>query len=80
MNWYSIYRFCQAPIQVFGLEGRYAHAAYSAATKQKQLDKVEQEFTKLKVCFAHVDSSPKMCTSNDSRRCARFACSYSGSV
>lgn len=31
------------PIQVFGVEGRYAHALYSAAAKQKHLEKVESE-------------------------------------
>ncbi|XP_020904106.1 ATP synthase subunit O, mitochondrial [Exaiptasia diaphana] len=31
------------PIHLFGIEGRYAHAVYSAAAKQKQLDKVEAE-------------------------------------
>ena len=35
--------YLQAPIQLFGLEGRYAHALYSAATKQKQLEAVEKE-------------------------------------
>merc|ERR1712116_58595 len=31
------------PVQVFGLEGRYASALYSAASKQKSLEKVEKE-------------------------------------
>ncbi|XP_044738478.1 ATP synthase subunit O, mitochondrial [Chrysoperla carnea] len=31
------------PIQVFGIEGRYAHALFSAASKQKQIDNVEKE-------------------------------------
>lgn len=31
------------PVQVFGLEGRYATALYSAASKLKQLDQVEKE-------------------------------------
>ncbi|KAK7602874.1 hypothetical protein V9T40_006848 [Parthenolecanium corni] len=35
------------PIQVFGLEGRYAAALYSAATKQKQLDIVDKELDQL---------------------------------
>ncbi|GLG92957.1 ATP synthase subunit O, mitochondrial [Gryllus bimaculatus] len=35
------------PIQIFGLEGRYATALFSAATKQKQLEAVETELTKL---------------------------------
>ncbi|XP_049833902.1 ATP synthase subunit O, mitochondrial [Schistocerca gregaria] len=34
------------PVQVFGLEGRYASALYSAASKLKQLDAVEKELTK----------------------------------
>ncbi|KAL5010343.1 hypothetical protein ScPMuIL_012648 [Solemya velum] len=33
----------KAPIQLFGLEGRYAHAIYSAASKEKKLDVVEKE-------------------------------------
>jgi len=33
----------KAPIQVFGLTGRYATALYSAASKQKQLDHVERD-------------------------------------
>jgi len=35
------------PIQLFGLEGRYASALYSAATKMKQLEKVENELTQV---------------------------------
>ncbi|KAG5333058.1 ATPO synthase, partial [Acromyrmex heyeri] len=31
------------PVQVFGLEGRYATALFSAATKQKALDAVEKD-------------------------------------
>lgn len=33
------------PVQVFGLEGRYASALYSAASKNKTLDAVEKELT-----------------------------------
>ncbi|CAH0683078.1 unnamed protein product [Spodoptera exigua] len=35
----------KAPVQVFGLEGRYASALYSAATKNKTLDAVEKELS-----------------------------------
>lgn len=35
------------PIQVFGIEGRYAHAMYSAAAKQKNLEQVESELSKV---------------------------------
>uniref|UniRef100_A0A8D8VUM8 Oligomycin sensitivity conferral protein n=1 Tax=Cacopsylla melanoneura TaxID=428564 RepID=A0A8D8VUM8_9HEMI len=33
----------KTPVQVFGIDGRYASALYSAATKMKQLDGVEKE-------------------------------------
>ena len=36
----------QTPIQVFGTEGRYATALYSAATKKKALDAVEKDLKK----------------------------------
>ena len=41
--------FDQAPIQVFGVEGRYAHALFGAASQKNSLDKVETELLKLKV-------------------------------
>lgn len=34
------------PIQVFGIEGRYATALYSAASKEKKLEAVEKELVK----------------------------------
>lgn len=37
----------QPPIQVYGLEGRYATALYSAASKQKKLDQVEKELSRV---------------------------------
>nr|CAD7439920.1 unnamed protein product [Timema bartmani] len=37
------------PIQLFGVEGRYACALYSAASKLKQLDVVEKDLVKLQV-------------------------------
>lgn len=37
----------QPPIQVFGIEGRYAHAMYTAAAKQNSLEKVEGELSKV---------------------------------
>lgn len=39
----------QAPIKVFGIEGRYAHALFSAAAKKKCLDKVEKELNDFQV-------------------------------
>ncbi|XP_030376096.1 ATP synthase subunit O, mitochondrial [Scaptodrosophila lebanonensis] len=35
------------PVQVFGLEGRYACALYSAASRTSQLDQVEKDLTAL---------------------------------
>ncbi|XP_034660789.1 ATP synthase subunit O, mitochondrial [Drosophila subobscura] len=35
------------PVQLFGLEGRYATALYSAATKMSQLDQVEKDLIAL---------------------------------
>ena len=32
---------------MFGIEGRYAHAMYSAAAKQNSLEKVEGELSKV---------------------------------
>lgn len=39
------------PVQVFGIEGRYACALYSAASKQKSLDSVEKDLTGLQIEF-----------------------------
>ncbi|CAH8863001.1 unnamed protein product [Trichobilharzia szidati] len=41
-------KLVQPPIQVFGVEGRYATALYSAATKQKSLDKTEKDLQLIK--------------------------------
>lgn len=35
------------PIQVFGIEGRYATALYSAASKSKKLEVVDKDMKKL---------------------------------
>lgn len=35
------------PIPVFGIEGRYASALFSAASKQNQLDQIDADFQKL---------------------------------
>ncbi len=41
----------QPSLQVFGVEGRYAHALFSAATKQKALETTEKELTEIKVDY-----------------------------
>ena len=41
--------FIRGPIQVFGIEGRYAHALYSASTKQGSADVVEDQLNSLQV-------------------------------
>merc|ERR1712098_385982 len=40
-------KLVQPPLQVFGSEGRYATALYSAASKQSKLEAVEKELTAL---------------------------------
>ena len=44
----------QAPIQVYGLEGRYAHALFSAASKKKSLEAVEGELNKFQVIYLYM--------------------------
>lgn len=39
----------QPPIQLYSLEGRYAHALFSAASKKDTLSAVEKEVGSLKV-------------------------------
>jgi len=41
----------QAPIKVFGVEGRYAHALFSAAAKSGELDAAEQELNAVQALF-----------------------------
>ena len=41
--------FVRAPVQVFGIEGRYAHALYSASTKLGSVDAVEEQLNSLQV-------------------------------
>jgi len=46
----SLQQLVKAPLQLFGVDGKYASALYSAATKQKELPTVEKEiaaFTEL---------------------------------
>ncbi|KAM4796855.1 ATP synthase peripheral stalk subunit OSCP, mitochondrial [Rhinophrynus dorsalis] len=40
-------KLVKPPIQVYGLEGRYATALYSAASKQKKLDQVEKDLARV---------------------------------
>ncbi|CAH1799319.1 unnamed protein product [Owenia fusiformis] len=41
-------KLAQAPVQIFGIEGRYAHAVYSAASKENKIDQLEKEFNKFR--------------------------------
>ena len=41
--------YIQPPIHLFGVEGRYAHALFSAASKEKKLDVVEKELKQFQV-------------------------------
>ncbi|XP_056415545.1 ATP synthase subunit O, mitochondrial [Hyla sarda] len=40
-------KLVRPPIQVFGVEGRYATALYSAASKEKKLDQVEKDLNRV---------------------------------
>jgi F-type H+-transporting ATPase subunit O len=50
-------KLVQPPIHIFGIEGRYAHALYSAASKEKKLDVVDKE---LKAIQALLKKEPKL--------------------
>ncbi|KAG5890555.1 hypothetical protein JTB14_028306 [Gonioctena quinquepunctata] len=43
----ALNQLVKPPIQIFGIEGRYATALYSAATKQKTLEGVERDLVQL---------------------------------
>ncbi|GAA6091479.1 ATP synthase subunit O, mitochondrial isoform X1 [Tachysurus ichikawai] len=77
-------KLIKPPIQVYGVEGRYATALYSAASKQKNLDKVEQELGRVSnlikdpklssvVLNPHVKRSLKQKTVNDALNKAKLS-------
>jgi len=47
----------RTPVAVYGIDGRYASALYSAASKQKALDAVEKDLTKV---AATLKSDPRL--------------------
>uniref|UniRef100_A0A8C0MGF4 ATP synthase peripheral stalk subunit OSCP, mitochondrial n=1 Tax=Canis lupus familiaris TaxID=9615 RepID=A0A8C0MGF4_CANLF len=47
------------PVQIYGIEGRYATALYSAASKQNKLEQVEKELLRV----AQILKEPKMAAS-----------------
>ncbi|KAM5334820.1 ATP synthase peripheral stalk subunit OSCP, mitochondrial [Glossophaga mutica] len=52
-------KLVRPPVQVYGIEGRYATALYSAASKQNKLDQVEKELLRV----AQILKDPKMASS-----------------
>merc|ERR1712168_1666173 len=50
-------KLVKAPIQLFGIEGRYAHALYSAASKEGSLNLVEKELSGFQ---SYVDANPAL--------------------
>ncbi|XP_055965366.1 ATP synthase subunit O, mitochondrial [Sorex fumeus] len=52
-------KLVRPPIQIYGVEGRYATALYSAASKQNKLDQVEKELLRV----AQLLKEPKMAAS-----------------
>ncbi|XP_076857751.1 ATP synthase peripheral stalk subunit OSCP, mitochondrial [Brachyhypopomus gauderio] len=77
-------KLIKPPIQVYGIEGRYATALFSAASKQKNLDKVEQELGRVStmikdpkmssiVMNPHIKRSIKVKTFNDALSKAKLS-------
>ncbi|XP_008143949.2 ATP synthase subunit O, mitochondrial [Eptesicus fuscus] len=52
-------KLVRPPVQVYGVEGRYATALYSAASKQNKLEQVEKELARV----AQILKEPKMAAS-----------------
>ncbi|XP_045721274.1 ATP synthase subunit O, mitochondrial-like [Mirounga angustirostris] len=52
-------KFMRLPVQVYGIESRYATALYSAASKQNKLEQVEKELLRV----AQILKEPKMAAS-----------------
>ena len=52
-----VQQLVKPPVQVFGIEGRYACALYSAASKQKSLEAVEKDLISFQ---ATVKKDPKL--------------------
>ncbi|XP_036983108.1 ATP synthase subunit O, mitochondrial [Artibeus jamaicensis] len=52
-------KLVRPPVQVYGVEGRYATALYSAASKQNKLEQVEKELLRV----AQILKDPKMASS-----------------
>ncbi|CAK6442099.1 unnamed protein product [Pipistrellus nathusii] len=52
-------KLVRPPVQIYGVEGRYATALYSAASKQNKLDQVEKELARI----AQILKEPKMAAS-----------------
>lgn len=51
-------KLVRPPVQIYGVEGRYATALYSAASKQNKLDQVEKELLRV----AQLLKEPKLAT------------------
>ena len=49
--------YFQVPVQVFGIDGRYATALYTAGTKLNKLTEIENDLTKLQVISEIVANS-----------------------
>jgi len=47
----SALQVIRPPVQVSGIEGKYASALYSSGMKEKSLDKIEKDLSQLKVLY-----------------------------
>ncbi|XP_005323578.2 ATP synthase peripheral stalk subunit OSCP, mitochondrial [Ictidomys tridecemlineatus] len=77
-------KLVRPPVQVYGVEGRYATALYSAASKQNKLEQVEKELlrvaqilkepkTAASILNPHIKRSIKMKSLNDITAKERFS-------
>ncbi|OWK00545.1 ATP5O, partial [Cervus elaphus hippelaphus] len=48
-------KLVRPPVQIYGIEGRYATALYSAASKQNKLEQVEKELLRVGLLFYSQD-------------------------
>lgn len=52
--WTFYFYYKQPPIKVFGIEGRYATALFSAGTKQNKLEAIEKDLIKFQVLVVFI--------------------------
>ena len=77
--WFLVF---QPPLQLYGVDGRYAHALFSAASKTDSLPKVEKEVAAFRVCIRSLhDAESFACLVSLTHfyTCSRSCLAYSAS-